>query len=224
MTNLPEAILTLIKESASPIDTFTGVVEKMHKYRFKEPILYRGLTKIAIDLLGEKFILDTYLEKASLKDINNAQWCWYKEASQKLTRNELLEYVLMEDFPEFLKKASWEVGEVLRNIQGILKESSIKELSLDVRAKQGELLPLSPHILMHQRGAASPKTKKILAKTANATMGYGGSAAKSPSLGAKIGAGIPAVGASMPNLGGMRSGMMRSMGGPGGAGGQKMGY
>ena len=222
MTNLPEAILTLIKESASPIDTFTGVVEK-----------------IAIDLLGEDFILDTYLEKASLEDINNAQWCWQKEASQKLTRNELLEFVLMEDFPEFLKKASWEVGEVLRNIQGILKEGSTKKLALDVKAKLGDPLAIAPHVLKYERGAATPKTIDILSKagmaggitslvnkSSRSSLGAGGS------MGSMLGGGgTKALGSTLPKTPGMRSmGSMGSRGagtgrgGPGTASGASVGY
>jgi hypothetical protein len=159
-TNLPEAILTLIKESASPIDSFSGVVSKMHKYRFEEPILYRGLAKIALDLLGKDFIVDTYLDKASEQDIHNAQYCWHKQASEKLTRDELLEFVLMEDMPSFLKKASYEVGQVLNNIKELLKESSIKELALQGRARLGDEIALAPEILKKQRGELSEALDK----------------------------------------------------------------
>jgi hypothetical protein len=191
----------------------------MHKYRFKEPILYRSLAKIAVDLLGKDFILDTYLAKASMQDMQNAQYCWYKEASQKLTREELLEFVLMEDLPNFLEKAAAEVAPILTNIQDILKHSSLKELALNARANLGDGLAAAPEILKKQRSASS----KVLDKVANLSKGYAnagtittgaslgsGSAGKGLSSSSSMRAG---TGVSMPSLGGMRSGMMRPLGG-----------
>jgi len=216
MNNLPEAILTLIKEADSPIDAFQATFEKMSKYRNEEPVLYRALTKIAEDLLGKDFIVSTYIKHAELEDMHEAQYCLYKEAGTKLTRDELFEYILVEDMPNFIKKARLEVGSVLNNIQGILKEAkSVAGLAGDVKAKMGDPLQTAMKQLKSMR-APDIRAKRLpgMIKGANSTMGYankGGNAAttatsSSPGLkGGGMGGGMssPASGFKMGGMGSM---------------------
>jgi hypothetical protein len=240
--NLPLAVLTLIKEADSPIDAFTAAVDKLHKYRYKEPIIYRSFAKIAVDLLGRDFILDTYIQKAAEEDMRKAQWCWYKEANQKLTRPELLEFILVEDLPNFVKKASYEIKGVLDNIQGILKESgSIQELAQKSKARMGDELAMSSEILKKKRGEPSVLGPTGIPKKANRALGYANAGRMSlPSsasgLGGSGGMGMGRsmsmrAGSTMPSLGGMRSSMgMKPIGrnsaggGMSNAGTSRMGY
>jgi len=221
--NLPEAVLTLIKDAASPVDAFYAAVETMSKYRNEEPILYRALTKIAEDLLGKDFIVDNYIKHAELEDMRQAQHCWYKEANAQLTRDELLEYVLVEDLPNFIKRASLEVGSVLNNIQGILKEAkSVAGLAGDVKKRLGDPAFQAIDILKNSR-KVDPRGMRLpgMNKAANMTTGYankGGNAgaiATSSSPGMKGGLGgmgsmgSPASGFKMGSMGsmGMRKGL-----------------
>jgi len=106
---LIEKIARLILDTAEPVQALLGFGREIARYKHNQPHVYSGFMKNASALLGRDFLIDCFVKSANKKDVMLVQAIEKKAWDQKITRDEIANYIEQGGLLDILEKNAFAV-------------------------------------------------------------------------------------------------------------------
>jgi hypothetical protein len=156
--------------TSDPAQALKGFALEMSRYKYSEPTLYSGFMKKATALVGSDFLVDCFSKKAKDEDIALIQTIEKKASHQKITRDEILNYIQQGGLIDLLEKNAHAINSRLR------KRAGVGELVAPVRQRMGipginAVGKMKPRKMLGQPGPLPVVNQQGLRSTPNMSTG-----------------------------------------------------
>lgn len=132
------ALYSSLTKTADPSATLIGIGKTLNNSKDQHPHMHSSFYKVAMDLLGEDFLIDSFIETCDKADITLVQAIEKKAFDQKVTREEIANYLLQGGMLGVIEKKALAVNSIVNKKRSELrKAASMGQAVAGTRANMG---------------------------------------------------------------------------------------